>query len=271
MPQTRVLPLNARLLRDGHDPKPPAFLAPHAAVNELGAALDGLVDELGEIVLPYNCLLVQTAGELVLIDSGVGTYSAGAGNLERALADEGAEPGDVTIVLLTHAHPDHIGGLCVAGQPRFAKARHLMTRVEWEYWRAALAAGSLPPALAAPLAEQLRPVERDGLLELVAEDVEPVAGIRFVTAPGHTPGHVAVSLGAGDERMLFLADVAIHPVHFEHPAWTAAIDSQPSLAVETRERLFAAAVDEGLVVAASHLWQPGRVARGDDGFRFVPD
>ena len=88
-------------------------------------------------------------------------------------------------------------------------------------------------------------------------------------APGHTLGHVAVALGTGSEQMLFLADVVMHPLHFEHPTWGAAAESDLRLMVETRERLFNAAADERLLVAASHLWQPGRISRGEAGFRFL--
>jgi len=265
-----VTTTEVRLIRDGDEPKPAEFVAANAPADERRAALAGLVDDRGEIVLPYNCLLVLIGGDVVLVDTGVGAYSGRGGNLERALAAEGLEPGDVTVVVLTHAHPDHIGGLSVDGRPRFAEARHLITRTEWDFWAAALAGGSLPRALAAPIEEQLRPVERHRLLELVADDVEPAAGIRLVPAPGHMLGHVAVALGTGPEQMLYLGDVAVHQLHFEHPTWGTAIETDLRLMMETRERLFATAADQRLLVAASHLWQPGRISRSEAGFRFLP-
>ena len=270
MQLTSVTGVDVRLIRDGDEPKTAEFLAANASDDERSTALAGVVDDRGEIVLPYNCLLVLVGRDAILIDTGVGAYSSRGGNLEHALAAEGLQPADVTFVVLTHAHPDHIGGLSVGGQPRFARARHLITRTEWDFWTAALARGSLPPALAQPIEEQLRPLERAGLLDLVAEDAEPAEGIRLVPAPGHTPGHVAVAVGADPEPMLFLADVVVHPLHFEHPTWGTAIETDERLMVETRERLFTTAADERLVVAASHLWQPGRVSHGELGFRFLP-
>jgi glyoxylase-like metal-dependent hydrolase (beta-lactamase superfamily II) len=265
-----VTATDVRLIRDGDEPKTAEFLAANAPADDRREAFAGLTDDRGEIVLPYNCLLVLVEGDVVLVDTGVGRYSDRGGKLERAIAAEGLEPGDVTIVVVTHAHPDHIGGLSVDGRPRFAGARHVITRTEWDFWAAALAGGSLPRALAAPIEEQLGPVERHRLLELVAEDAEPATGIRLVPAPGHTPGHVAVTLGDGPERMLFLADVVMHPLHFDHPTWGTVIETSLRSMVETRERLFAIAADERLLVAASHLWQPGRVSRSEAGFRFLP-
>jgi glyoxylase-like metal-dependent hydrolase (beta-lactamase superfamily II) len=265
-----VLGIDVRLVRDGDEPRTAEFLAANASIDERHAAFAGLVDERGEVVLPYNCLLVMTEGEVVLIDTGPGEYSARGGNLERALAAEGLEPGDVTVVVLTHAHPDHVGGLSVGGRPRFAAARHLITLTEWDFWTSALVAGSLPPALAVPIEEQLRPLERRRLLELVAKDVEPIEGVRLVASPGHTPGHVAVEVGAGASRMLFIADAAMHPVHFEHPSWGTEIENDLSVMCATRERLFTAAADERLLVGASHIWLPGRVSHSGSSFRFLP-
>ena len=207
----------------------------------------------------------------MLIDCGLGSYSAGAGRLERALAAEGVEPDGITLVLLTHAHPDHIGGLAVAGQPRFPAARHVITGAEWEFWSSALAGGVLPPALATPLEEQLAPIEQRGMLELVATDAELLPGLRLVPAAGHTPGHVAASIGFGDQTLLYLADTVIHPLHFEHLRWSTIGDQDVRLMAETRERLLAQAADENLLVAAAHVWQPGRVSRSGTAFRFLPD
>jgi glyoxylase-like metal-dependent hydrolase (beta-lactamase superfamily II) len=257
------------LVRDGHDPRPPAFVAANVSEAELQEAFAPLVDENGAIEVPYNCLVVRAGDESVLVDTGLGRYSPGAGELGRALGECGLTPAGIDLVVLTHAHPDHIGGLCADGHPRFGRARHVIGRVEWEFWSAQLEAGSLAPMVAGPLEEQLATVERCGLLELVGPGAELLDGVALVDAGGHTPGHVAVSIGKGAERLLYLADAVLHPVHLEHPGWLCPADADPDSVVRTRGRLLGLAADENLLVAASHFWQPGRVARQGRAFRFL--
>ena len=147
-------------------------------------------DERGDGAdVPYGCLLIRTATDTVLVDTGIGDYEhplgGHGGNLEAALAAEGVAPDDVSVVVITHAHLDHIGGLCPDGEPRFAGARHVISRVEWDW--SAQRGNAIADA-------QLPPLERAGVVELVDPPAEPVPGLRLLAAPGHTPGHVAVEI-----------------------------------------------------------------------------
>ena len=160
-------------------------------------------------------------------------------------------------MLITHAHIDHIGGLCVDGRPQFGAARHVMSRVE---------RASRSDRVAA---EQLGPLEHAGLLELVDAPFEPAPGLRLIPAPGHTHGHLALDIG-GPDGALFLADAIVDPLHVEHPEWTMAFDDDPQLNVATRRALLGDAADTGRVIAASHMRTAGTVERTSDGFRFRP-
>ena len=211
--------------------------------------------------MPYGCLLARTPGAVVLVDTGLGPHDhpmgGRGGGLEAALAAEGVAPEDVGVVVITHGHLDHIGGLCDDGRPRFGGARHVMARAEWEWW-----ARQDDPMVG----EQLPPIERAGLLELVDAPAEPVPGVRLLPAPGHTPGHLAVELGGA---VLFLADAAIDVLHIEHPDWPMTFDEDPAQSAATRRELLGRAADEGLLVAASHVRAAGTVERAGGGFRFT--
>ena len=122
----------------------------------------------------------------------------------------------------------------------------------------------MPPPLAAIAREQLPPLERAGVLELVDDGLEIVEGMRLLAAPGHSPGQLVVELG---DEGLYLADVVTDELHVEHPDWVMSVDADPELVSATRRRLLARAADEGLTVAAAHLPSPMRVRREGAGFR----
>jgi glyoxylase-like metal-dependent hydrolase (beta-lactamase superfamily II) len=257
-------------LTDGELPYPPALLLANAQPDELARALAGELDETGMIVGRFNPLLIRAPDALVLVDTGIGRFASrkGAGLLHESLAREGVEPGDVDRVVLTHAHPDHLGGLIDGGDPVFTRARHVILDSEWEFW--AEAGDRLPEPIAVGFREALVPLRSVGRLGLVDGDAEVVRGVRLIRAPGHTPGHVVVELGDPVEA-LFLADAVLHEAGFEHPEWTSAIDIDPPLAVATRRALLERAADQRLLVARYHLGRHGYVERNGAAFRLVAE
>lgn len=278
----RIGDLRCRIVTDGvnHYPRPMLLgdLPPH-----LETYVDPLLDDQGRVRVPYNCLLVQTGDATVLIDTGGGAelgalWGTPVGRLQESLAAAGVGVDDVTHVLLTHAHPDHVGGLTVPGadparrMPVFAHARHYISRTEHDFWMRGDHTGEHPPyAELAPLARMhLAPLAERGLLERVEPEFEPVPGVRLVAAPGHTPGHLAVLLTSGARRLTFAADALVFAGQAEQPEWTLPLDVMPETTVRTRRRLLRELQESGGLLVLFHVGGVLRVEGAGSNYRLVP-
>src|SRR5262245_10088047 len=255
---------------DGELSLPAAMLFVNADREELGRALGEELDDRGMIVGRFNPLVVRRPEAAILLDPGIGRFAPapGAGELLDSLRAEGIEPTQIDDVVITRAHPYHLGGLVVDGEPVFAAARHVILGAEWKFWTSASA--DAPESITSAVEQALCPLDELGLLELAEDGREVAPGVRLVHTTGHTPGHAAVELGDPPVAMI-VADAVLHEVGFQHPEWTSPIDSDPQLAVETRRALLARAVEHQLLVAAYHLGRHGFVQREGGAFRLVDE
>ena len=245
---------------------PPSFnIAANVDLAQVESELGGMLDAGGELVIPCNVLVIRAGRRLVLVDTGAGLYFGGAGaGLVDALATAGAAAEDVELVVLTHCHPDHVGGAMNPLGPACANARHVMSQLEYEHW-------SRRPAPPSFFMEQVQPLAKRGLLEFFEDGTELLSGLLLRAAPGHTPGQLAVEVEEAGRSLLFLADAVMNPVHFSRPELTGTVENDPDQVEETRRRLLARAADEHLLVSASHLWHPGRVVRDGGAFRYIAE
>jgi glyoxylase-like metal-dependent hydrolase (beta-lactamase superfamily II) len=240
------------LLSDGRGGLPAAVVFEDVDADDLAGAL-GLGPQAPDV--PYLCLLVQAPDALVLVDTGLGTaehpLGGSGGQLWRELERAGVAPADVDVVVVSHGHLDHIGGLTSRGRPAFPRARYLIAEGEWSYWTSPAVLDELPDLVAAPPREQLPPLEAAGVLDRVSREMEVVDGVRVVPAPGHTPAHLAVEVGEAD-GLLFVVDALLHPLQVARPDWGHGMDHDADAAITTRRSLLARAADRGHLIAASH-------------------
>jgi glyoxylase-like metal-dependent hydrolase (beta-lactamase superfamily II) len=228
-----------------------------------------------------NTLLVRRGNDVILIDAGSGrNFGPTAGFLLPNLSRAGVAPADVTHVVLSHAHPDHVGGLLTAdGKPTFARAKIFANKAEYEFWTGP--DPKMPDSLVPPDFQKVMinaattafAGVKDSL-EIVKPD-DTIGGlVKLIDAPGHTPGHVALRVGAADgPHLLYLGDALfILPLQLKHLDWHAMFDADPVAAAITRRKLLDMAAEGGTLATASHLPYPslGYFDREGDGFRWTP-
>jgi len=229
---------------------------------------------------PFIPTVVNTGRQLILFDTGNGALRrereqlrnrAVDGHLVERLAQAGYQADDVDLVVITHGHPDHIGGLTEGGKPVFAKARYVFGAAEFDFWKrgenvreARKFNRELFMQMAAPLADRASFVKP-------GDEIAP--GIRAVDAAGHSPGLLAYHVESQGKRLMIWADTCIHYVMaIQRPDWQIDVDDIKDKAVETRKRILDMAAADALFVAGFHMPFPGlgMVEKSAGGFRWVP-
>lgn len=201
---------------------------------------------------PFTCLYVASGRNRVLIDTGAGALLEGGGRLLQEIRSEGIRPEDIDTVILTHAHPDHIGGITNAdGTLAFPNAEFVMDQMEWAFWTDESRLASVEPFFAMVARQQLAPI-RDRI-RLVTGETEIVPGIRTLTAAGHTPGHAVVVIESGGDRLLYLSDTVLHPLHLEYPSWQTSYDMDVVISDVTKRRISDMAAVDKMGVLAFHF------------------
>ena len=220
--------------------------------------------------IAIGAYLIRGRGNTVLVDTGTGGANGVGGELIANLARLGVGPEEIDAILLTHAHPDHIGGLLsAAGTPAYPNATVFLPTRESAYWLATSTFDNasdrgrrnvlLVRRVLANCAAQIRGVD----------DEEVIAGIRPCPLPGHTPGHTGYRLEAGDTSLLIWGDIVHFPtIQTTRTSVSVAFDVDPEQARQTRECLLRQAASEQWLIAGMHLGLPGfaRVVETPSGY-----
>jgi glyoxylase-like metal-dependent hydrolase (beta-lactamase superfamily II) len=264
-------------INDGTFFYPPSWFFSNVPQEQLERSLGDHNLSLTQVVSPYTCLVIKTGEHTVLVDTGADGLAPTTGDLLKNLKAEGITPEEITTVVLTHAHPDHIGGvLDTSGKPAFANARYVMSRTEWDFWtskpdlRGTGMDDHMKELLINCALKNLPPLKPQ--MELLEAEKEIAPGIHAISAPGHTPGHIALVISSAKEQLLHIADAALHPMHLEHPAWRNVFHLSEDGAVMTRQRLLDRAAADNVNVLAYHFPFPGlgRVTSSGNAWRWEP-
>jgi glyoxylase-like metal-dependent hydrolase (beta-lactamase superfamily II) len=205
----------------------------------------------------FTPTLVNTGNEVVLFDTGLN----GAG-ITAALTAAGYTADQVDVVVITHMHGDHIGGLMTDGNPTFANARYVTGAAEFNHWSGAANEGF--DKSVKPLADKMT---------MVDEGAAPVSGLTAVAAFGHTPGHMAWRVESNGRALIIGADFANHYIwSLQNPDWEVKFDADKAAAAATRRKLLSMIADEKIPFIGYHMPFPalGFVEAKDGAFRHIP-
>jgi glyoxylase-like metal-dependent hydrolase (beta-lactamase superfamily II) len=259
-------------------PPPPTMLfcnAPMAKLEPVFSTYGINPNEWSAWASPYICLVINTGKQLILVDTGANGLDPETGKLIKNLGDEGIAPEDIDIVILTHAHPDHINGNTLDnGQLAFPNARYFMSKAEWDFWNS----GEAEATLDEKIKDVLLSVTRQNLppiahkVELVEGDKVIIPGIRCIAAPGHTPGHMVLLISSEEDQLLHMVDTVLHPIHIEYPEWHSIFDYNPEEVVKSRKHLLELVVTLKAKVLAFHFPFPGlgHIVKKDGVFKWQP-
>jgi len=268
--------LDGKSIRDGLHPN----FGGNASADEVHALARTNNIDTNRFEHPYIPTLVNTGKQLVLFDTGNGALAREyeqlrsrlpPGQLAAQMRQAGYKPEDVDVVVTTHGHPDHIGGLTEGGRLVFPKARYVFGAAEFDFWKrgenvseARKFNRELFVKICLPL------VDRSTFIK---PGDEVVPGITAVDAAGHSPGLMAFHIESEGKRFIVWADTCTQYVMaVQRPEWYFAMDDDKDKAVATRKRILDMAAADRLFVAGFHMPFPGigYVEKSAGGYRWMP-
>ena len=278
--------LEVTVLTDGYIKQSPVypFVAPLATAEAVKTLLEANFRPTDAIEMALNIMVVKSKDRLILLDTGMGNFASPIqGRLPASLADAGFRASDFTDIILSHGHPDHIGGL-VDKQNNlvFANADLYMAKAEHDFWQQA----TMEDFKSSPLYKMQDFVKQTiSGIQSVLKAIQPKLkfidlqkGLHntfsFQLAPGHTPGLTMTTITSNNEKLIFIADL-IHSdaLLFAHPEWGFTGDTNIQQASASRIKMLQQLATDKTKTFAYHLPYPGlgHVRRKDKAFEWVPE
>jgi glyoxylase-like metal-dependent hydrolase (beta-lactamase superfamily II) len=259
------------------------FILPQAtkeAVQEIAWLQPHFADAEGRLKMSIHALVVETPTRRIVVDTCIGNDKPRASmpawnqmqtSFMRDFEAAGFARDSIDIVLCTHLHVDHVGWntMLVDGKwiPTFPKARYLMARTEFDYWKTEPDTFASEPAI---FHDSVKPVFDAGLVDLVETDHVVCDELRLTPTLGHTPGHVSIKISSKGQEALITGDFVHHPCQMAHPEWASAPDFDQAQSTKTRWDTFSTLAGAPTLVIGTHFATPtaGHIVRDGEAFRF---
>lgn len=224
-----------------------------------------------------NAYLINTGDKLVLVDTGAAKlFGPTLGNLLANLAASGYRPDQVDAVLITHMHPDHVGGLIAEGKIAFPNATVHADQRDLDFWLGQANLDKAPAEMKGffqGAMASMNPYVAGSKVKAFNGSTDLFPGIRAVAAPGHTPGHTVYAIESKGQKLLLWGDLMhVAAVQFPEPQVTIAFDTDSPAAAAQRAKAYADAVQGRYLVAGAHLPFPGigHLRADGKGYAWVP-
>jgi glyoxylase-like metal-dependent hydrolase (beta-lactamase superfamily II) len=248
-----------------HDP---AFIA-NASVEDVKQAMVKAGLPADFVSIPFTVVVVKNTGKTILCDSGTGgQVQPTAGKMMANMKAAGIDPAKIDTILISHCHPDHIFGLMEkdTNKPVFPDAEIVISDVEYKFWTDPAVIDRLPEARKG-LARRIQAVFPTWKnIRQVQGEPEVAPGIRFVNAPGHTPGHRAFHLASGASELMISNDTAYVPaLVVANPGWHGAYDQDAATAEASRRKLLDRVISDKIRICGYHFPFPGAGSIAKDG------
>jgi glyoxylase-like metal-dependent hydrolase (beta-lactamase superfamily II) len=254
-PMLKVGDITIIPVSDGGFTAPPANFMPNVPAEAWKTEVEHLNAE-GHVPLNFGCFLIREGDTWTLVDNGFGQAPGSpGGRLMGELEKAKLSPDDIRRVIITHLHPDHVGGTTVEKDGKreiiCKNARHVVQRIDWEYY-------TQPDVMKenAYIATQAVPLKEAGLLDLIDGEQAISAGVTALPTPGHTPGHQSLLVSSGGEKAIILGDVTHSTVQLNREDWCPGFDLDMPTSARTRAAIFERIEREGLKVCAGHYPYP---------------